>query len=229
MRSPALKVPREQFGVDRSDPNLKFYAPLWHPGLKPSPFYSLDKDRLSCTVTGAVWTPKGRLEDGDDYIELPDNQLTTLANGTIIVWAKPTDAAYGTAYAHECTDDDNRCDLDHTANWRLTWLVGGVGQNAADSGVAATLNVFAHFAVTFGATGLLAYIDGSYVAACSDPTIVTGFDDMGNAGLRGDYIGARLAATGLFIGTIGEVLIYSPALSAVQIQNHRLATMWRYQ
>ncbi len=84
MRSPALKVPRNPFGIDNSDPALTLYVPLWHPDLVISPFISKDIYRALCIVTGATWTPGGMTFDGiDDQIQTGDTTTFKWLHGAL--------------------------------------------------------------------------------------------------------------------------------------------------
>lgn len=69
-----------------------FYAPLWkRDAANAQKFMSDDAYGHLCTVTGALWTPQGRLFDGtDDVITVPDhNALDITTAVTLELWINP--------------------------------------------------------------------------------------------------------------------------------------------
>ncbi len=76
-------------GLDRPPilASCELYVPLWHPITSVSPFTSLDKNSHICTVTGTVWTPDGRIFDGDDYITVPTDASLNVGTGDFSVEA----------------------------------------------------------------------------------------------------------------------------------------------
>ena len=66
---------------------LSLYLPLW--ALKDSAFKSVDANRYTATVTGALWQPDGRLFDGDDLINI-GAQFNSVSTLWISIWFKFT-------------------------------------------------------------------------------------------------------------------------------------------
>lgn len=94
MSKPFMRTGREMFGIDRYDPALALYLPLWYKGLQGSPIVSLDINRHLCTVTGGVFGKYGWTVDGDDYITLPVVITSAMwqesADFSVVIWAKTT-------------------------------------------------------------------------------------------------------------------------------------------
>ena len=87
-----LILPRQR-GEDQSkffyDPNLVLYLPLYE--LDGASFMSRDHYGHLCTVTGALWTPRGRLFDGvNDLIDWGNNTTLNFSTGdfSISIWEK---------------------------------------------------------------------------------------------------------------------------------------------
>lgn len=76
--------------IDRNDPTLVLYLPLWYPhgDMTGSTIYSYDKNHFACTVTNATWGSIGRIFDGTgDYLSILANANWNLAaDFTILMW-----------------------------------------------------------------------------------------------------------------------------------------------
>ena len=80
--------PKYAVGQDFAlDPSLLLYLPLHR--LDGACFKSEDAYGHLCTVTGALWTPRGRSFDGDDHIVCGTNPALNITTGdfTLIIWA----------------------------------------------------------------------------------------------------------------------------------------------
>jgi len=76
------------------------YLPLWHNELRGGVFSSADDFRHACTVTGALWTPQGRIFDGASYIKITTaNWRSGDSVGTILAWVKTSSATDQTIFA----------------------------------------------------------------------------------------------------------------------------------
>ena len=74
--------------IDRNDPKLALYFPLWYPhgDMTGSTIYSYDTNRHAGVVTGATWGLQGRTFGTDDEIETPSLGLTDADDYTICEW-----------------------------------------------------------------------------------------------------------------------------------------------
>jgi len=220
---------------------LMLYLPLW--ALKGSGFKSTDAYRHSCAVTGAVWGSQGRTLDGDDYINPTYGATLYPTLATFMCWVKSTnDAGMVLAGWTDTTVD---------ATYQAVWIGDGVTGSLTNELIAMLRNptnpyilgyetatrtelfdgAFHHVAVTFNGTTCSIYLDG----ASKTVTVGSGSNNGkfgGLAGVNEMNIGSwnRLTGrAGYLTGSIGDVWLYNRALSAVEIQHNRLATMWRYQ
>lgn len=227
--------------IDRNDPTLKLYLPLWyqHGDMTGNPIYSYDIYRHSCTVTGTTLGITGRDFDGtDDVIDL--GSPTALDNifdggGTYEAWVnldtfgeegegKIIDRAYTTFLV-----SDRTAIRTYTKSIFFAKFFGGdngewmTGDNTL---LASTWN---HVAVTYNANSTanvpIFYINGA-VSTRYQVTAPTGARDSDAGDTQ--YIGNNSAGSRAFDGKIGEVRAYSRILTLQQIQSNRLATKWRY-
>jgi len=211
------------------DPSLVLYLPLHH--LDGASFMSKEAYGHLATVTGALWTPRGRDFDGvDDYINCghPLSLNFTSEDFSIEAWIKPDSLtsnpnifAKGSAV---------------TEGYFFRLLSDGSGYLCTNQSGAWQLSYFPFGCIT---TGVWQYV------ACSRSGAVVkiykdGIDVTTNPGTHLDPVSAptRDAVIGihpdkvqteLFDGLIGEVRIYNRALTPLGIQHNYLATKWRYQ
>ena len=85
------------FPIDIKDPSLVLYLPLWYPAsnMTGSSIISYDKNKVSGTVTGALWKPKGRyFDETDDTINVT---ITIPSSLTILFWGRVDEAGTATA------------------------------------------------------------------------------------------------------------------------------------
>jgi len=188
-------------------PDCVLYLPFWHSKLsRQSPIYSMDKYAHVCTVTGALWTPKGRKFDGvDDKITCGTNSALSFVSGTIILWIY-----------HEPFVLSNH------------WLIDG-----RDGGAGVGYLFVTYQGVLAASAGTL-YVDGVAGNAVSGAVwqqyAVSGIQIT--LATLPFLIGARyidLTDDNWMNGTIGEVVIYNYALSAEEIKQNFDSTKWRYE
>ena len=207
------------------DPSLVLYLPLGK--LDGASFMSRDAYGHLCTVTGALCTPRGRDFDGtDDYVGCGTDifMAATFAGGfTVEAWLNvdtldddyqaaisikgrlelgvyaTTDKAYLFVY-----DDPGSC-----------WVLG-------DSAI--STGRWYHIAGTWDGVTNKIFVNGVQQAD-TDTSNVPALDVS-----RAITIGAHYNGTVRNLdGLIGEVRVYSRALSPLEIQCNHLATKWRYR
>lgn len=222
--------------VDVYDPSLVLYLPLWYPysDMDGSTIYSYDKNRHSCTVTGAVWQPYGRLFDGDDYLDCGTPAALNIRTFTIEMWVYPTKVDATAVFAVKGNEAPWA-----NFSWRLRVVATGKLSFVASTGAAASFDLVsdANNAITINAWN---YLVG--VADHSNTTATTYIDatqdkqdtSIGTTQLDATFsqwIGARKRATpdNFIQGRIGEVRIYNRALSAAEVTHNYNATRWRYR
>ena len=225
------------------------YAPLWRPDQAGSPFTSKPPIPHLATVTGALWTPQGRTFDGtDDFISAGNAApLDTLAGAfSLEVWFKPT------SLGGNSKGIITKGDLVNTqtpASFSLT-------QGQIVAGDAKGLNVFVmddtnDARIGYGAdnvftAGYWYHLVSTYsggTTTSSTKLYANGVllpVDTDNAG--GVFVSMTSSTHNLNLGralvnaayvynacTIGEVRVYTRALTILEIQRNYLATKWRYQ
>lgn len=212
---------RRNFPID----GLVLYAPLWHPELNVSPFTSKDLNAHSCSVTGATWGIQGRTFDGvDDYINC--GSAASLHFGgtaiTVLAWLKPSALTDEQIIKHRDILDAQ------SGNWQFYLLAngglyfnfwsGGVNKEGLSTNTGFMSTTSFNFAgVTYDGSNIKHWHqgvqNGNAVAATGTIDTVT-FPVL---------IAARYLAA-----LIGEVYLYSRALSAFEILQIYLSTLWRY-
>ncbi len=206
------------------DPSLRLYVPLWK--LQGNSFMSEDHFGHLCTVSGAIWTPKGRLFDGVDAM-ITINSLIKLiqpdTKGTFEVWFNPSNvaAAAHTVFEGTVTGDAN--------SWLLFYVdsTGGLVPGCYNDGVekylstglagaSVLVNKWHHILmiqdgvrvkVMYDGMGFFYYSPAEAVetAWCSTVTTMDEFI-IGRHHTSGGYALP-------FIGTIGEMRYYSRPLT----------------
>ncbi len=215
------------------DPSLALYLPLYE--LDRASFMSKDAYGHLCTVTGALWTPRGRSFDGvDDKIVVNNHASFTFAKTdyfSIEAWAKSTDTTQHNCIIGKTVGAGYFVSLYHGEAGELRWLIQiyATGYKYRYGGTNVGDGEWYHFVATYDGSdtlaGLKLYVDGaeeSYTGAESGT-----IGDMASA--TDLYIGMRSAADLPFNGSISDVRIYSRALTPLEIQRNYLATKWRYQ
>ena len=215
-------------GFDIKDPSLVLYLPLYYPDSETtgSPIISKDINRHSCTVTGTTWGSQGRTLDGDDYIELTSSAMDfTTSPFTICAWVKTTNlTAHNSILCRGLTNTDGYYfDIYSGGLLRLRTSQAGVNQESnSDSGTILT-NVNYFVSAVRSGSSVRIYRNGIDITnavgthinpVTSARTVKLGvYDDKAYAPLK---------------GTMGEVLVYSRALSDSEIRQRYQVTKWRY-
>lgn len=217
--------------IDRNDPSLVLYLPLWYPhgDMTGSTIYSYDKNRHSCAVTGAVWGSTGRTFAGAGYIDCTNNSLLnfTTSEFSIEAWVKTTNlTASNVIFCRGLYNEDGYFFQIHNAG-RLEFFSNqtpAADQRVYTADSLISTGVWYHVVAIKknGSSGKL-YINGSDVTAAAitmtNPTTST------KKALIGVYNPLNFA---FVIGTVGEVAVYNRVLTLAVIQNHHQATKWRY-
>ena len=236
--SPALRWGKSLQSFNPIPRGCVLYAPLWAPGLSGPVFKSVDAYGHTCTVTGALWTPDGRLFDEvDDKLSIPhatsiDNVFT--GGGTLVAWINPASDG-GNNQAHIAIKASGWFwniqseAAGYTKSRLYIWRVGDDGYwDLVDAVI--PLNSWSHFAITYDAdlvaNNPIFYFNGAVTANTEGqaPTDVMG-DDSGDD----LYIGNRADGLRSWDNLIGEFWGYNRILSVSEINAIRNATKWRYQ
>ncbi len=220
--------PKYAVGRHDTDPSCVLYLPLHR--LDGASFMSKDAYGHLCTVTGALWTPKGRSFDGvDDYINCGSNAIFNFTSGdfTLGIWYQAT------------TFGDANYRLLKRGSWQVDgWVLyaAGVGkgekiffetnqlgasQITATAGSTIAVDTFYHIMVTRSGTSVLIYLGG--VDATDTEATHT------NPATCSDDLEIGTAGAASLVGRVGEVWIYNRALTPLEIMRHFLATKWRYR
>lgn len=221
------------------DANLVLYLPLWL--LKGSTFKSVDRYGHSCTTYGPLWKPAGRSFDGlDDYILGGTNTIFDFGDGssdsplTIEIWVDLTDLTAPGSLVSKYGMNRQQYELNLTTT--TTYFVCRDQSAGAYIGRGAPISLAKqHIVVTYDATeassGITIYVNGS---AVDDEDVESGTYVAMEPFVRDLQIGRRRHATTdawqlPLKGTIGEIRIYTRALSAVEVSHNYNATRWRYR
>ena len=218
--------PKYAVGRRRTDPGCVLYL-LFH-RLDGASFMSKDAYGHLCTVTGALWTPRGRSFDGvDDCIKCgQDAGLDITEAITVEGWCKRTASTDGTLASRH----DNNADA--TRAWYLNWISNNYvyfalhGIGTAYKFLYVSDRDWHHFVGTY---------DGEIVKLYTDTvlgTIVEGAGALQTPAVDTLVGAAYYNAPTIwrpFPGLIGEVRIYNRTLTPLEIQRNYLATKGRYQ
>ena len=176
---------------------------------------------FNAQISGATWTTDGRFGNAlafnglNSVLTVSDANALDLTNGmTLEAWVKPAalndwktvllkERPGGLAYALYASDGASRPPA------------GYINRSGADVSAIGTstlpLNAWTHLAVTYDASALRLYVNGTQVATRSQTgniTTSTGALRIGGNSVWGEY----------FNGVIDEVRIYNRALTATEIQ-----------
>ena len=202
------------------DPSLVLYLPLHE--LDSGSLMSRDACGHACTVTGALWRLNVRDFDGiDDVIDTGAWGFSGNV-GTFELWVKGHGTPPSTA--------QNLVDVRGDEFLALVWSDGGAGRFAVASvdgqwhwGIQAPSDVVWHHIVwVLNGTSADLYLDSVKQGVTQT---ITAFSIASSTAVG---IGNLSAGGAPFDGEIGEVRIYSRALSPLEIQQNYLATKWRY-
>ena len=207
--------PRAELELD-SDPYCKLYLPLWK--LDGDSFADHSAYGHLCTNHGSLWIPQGRSFDGvDDYVNLPDLNLHNLASLTIETWVNGVSLA-GQPVAFFIGDGFSG------GEWSVILAVYknkfgfGLEFGSTDcycNGVETlSTGVWYHLVAVKDGTAMRTYIDGAQDDSAIGPSTT---NDNTN-----HRIGGTVSTNPDFFwdGLIGEVRIYSRALTPQEILDH---------
>ena len=209
------------------DPSLVFYLPLHE--LDGASFMSKDKHGHLATVTGAVWTPRGRSFDGiDDIINLGNSSLFNFTSGdfSILLWVKPgtiTDTDYELFNRGVVNTDGYRFFHRNGGFQFWTHQVGAAQQTTSNLGLV-SVDVWSLLGMSRSGNSVRLYhnnIDVTNVAGSHTDPLTNTRDTF--LGTYGD------GASAPYAGLIGEVLGYDRVVTPLEIQRIYLSTRWRYQ
>ena len=196
------------------DPSLVLCLPLYE--LDGTPIKSTDTYGYSCTVTGAIWTPEGRLFDNsDDKIIFPSVNLGnefTIEYISKRLSSSSMDIVIGDPVAQV------RIGYDAGANTGWVRYITDISKTPPT-----LLNTWQHFAWTRDSSNKCdVYLNAG-------PPIRLFSDAVQNGTVTVDRLGLTGTGTGPLDGLIGEARIYNRALTPLEIQHNFLSTKWRYQ
>ena len=205
------------------DTSLVFHAPLGHLHLKVSPFTTIDPIGHTCTVTGAIWTPQGRIFNGVGDRIVAGN-IGDLTEYTVIAWVKWVNSSnYENVFHLKYALNQQKTNLTTRDSDTVEWY--GLDGAGASLG-AGTLQNNEWVMMTVGEDGSEGFID-------LDGGRLTATGGTGNA---------TPFTTNLYIGTgydlsvlrsinavVGEIIIYSRRVTSYEIRHNYLVTKWRYQ
>jgi len=222
------------------DPSLVLYLPLYQ--LDGASFVSKDTHGHLCSVTGALWRPNGHYFDGtDDYIDFSSGVSTfaSLTEGTVEAWFRvPIVQLHNRVLFSISHSADPSSEwailLDSVAGKYLKILhrEGGSQLTGIDSTDVAD-NVWHHIVAVVSASGnkwVLDNVELTLAYTAGDATTQKFFAGVLTADTIG--LGRNVDSGGgawFWGGDIGELRIYSRALTPQEIQHNYLATKWRYR
>lgn len=221
------------------DPSLVLYLPLHK--MDGATIRDESAYGLSCTNSGSLWTPQGRLFNGtNNLVTIPDSvALSALSALTVEAWIKQDTLATKGVISKDSDGADREWPFLVVSDG--SFILAGYSQvlsgfNYLEGQTAASLiiaGVWQHIVGTWNgvnATGnIKLYLNGvSKALSQSDTKLGTGWApwDSANPVEIGRYAGE---GTFCFNGIIGEARIYNRALSASEVMNNYLTTKWRYQ
>ena len=203
------------------DPSLVLYLPLHK--LDGASIMSRDACGHLCSVTGALWTPRGRSFDGDDDSILLGTDVWSsaeLASGTICFWVKPDEKAT----TANIIDFEDYTALVLQRDGGTQRFYSRVDGTWLDSTVIGTDGVWYHLVFTWDGSDQYLYVDG--VLKATNATGSPDLDTPSGAVRIGSNNGG---VTGMWAGLIDEAVIYNRALTPLEIQRNYLASKGRYQ
>ena len=216
------------------DPNLVLYLPLHE--LDSSSFASKDAYGHLVTCTGALWRPNGRLFNGtSDFISRAVADWRSAdQQGTIIAWFKcPADTTDRALF----TSSDEA-----TTVYYLNFFVRGthklgisqVNNDTADGvagGTDVDDDVWHMGALVSNGSAYRIFSDANEETLTVFSGVNSG-DWFADTASRDNFAVGVLKRTSLvcyLTGNVGEVIVYSRALTPLEIQRNYLATKWRYR
>ena len=212
----------------KCDSGLVLYLPFYE--LYGSSFMSKDAYGHLCTVTGALWTPRGRDFDGtDDKIVLNDNLASSPLNFqssdfTVEMWVQfISKTGIRSLFCRGLWGVDGFFfDLRGTNNLWFAFGSGYTGYTVSGFFTDTAIGDFVHLAFTKCGTILTGYNN------LVPTTIATNAPNPASCA-RSTRFGIYETDINPFAGLMGEARAYNRALTPLEIQRNYLATKWRYQ
>lgn len=201
------------------DQNLVLNLPFYK--LKGTSFKSVDRYKHIATKTGALWGPQGYTLDGsDDQFSIPHNSAFNFGTGsfTLEAWFKTSTSGWMAVFAKRAGEGWYTY---YISNTNVLTLEIAAGKTAKGTTVVQDGAWHHGVLVRDGTTGIV-YLDGS------DDTASTGNLGYSVSNSTNLVIG-NYAGTEDYTGVIGEIRIYSRALSAAEVTHNYKSTIWRYQ
>ena len=218
--------PKYRVGWTLTDPSCVLYLPLHK--LDGASFMSKDAYGHLCTVTGALWTPRGRSFDGsDDYVDCGNAPSLDITGDEITLEAWVRAAVDAEPYTSILRKQDVGApyllSFDDGMHFRLYTQTPG-GAVPTVSPLTYNDNEWHHLVGTYNGVEQFLYVDGVEVASSSQSgnlVSVPGSLKIGAGSEPAQYF---------FKGIIDEVKIHRGlAINAQRVQRDYLATKWRYQ
>ena len=205
---------------------LVLYVPMYRTSLNTSPFISADTNHHSCAVTGATWGSQGRRFDGtDDYITIPYNSILQPSGAASwVFWIFPTANTQETIINKGISagDPDYIIQYARAGTTEALSVYNGTAWVDSTNNILAT-NLWQHLALVWNGAAISVYVQGIYKEDLVCTSMQSSVNDV-SIGRQG----GTTRSGNYYSGIIGEVWIYSRALSLSEVQSHRLETMWRY-
>ena len=217
-------MPRAELELDgfSPDPYCKLYLPLWK--LDGDSFMSKDAYGHLCTRYGtgtpppAHWTPQGWAFDGvDDYVDIADSLSLGVKYVTIEVWLRwDNTGAASRPYIVDGRAHKYAIYIDKPYEVNFAIMAGGGWRGEPGTNIPEVADGNCHHIVgTYDGSNLKIYFD----SLLKQTTPYSGTIDVGPGIARiGCYTPG--GADYMIKGLIGEVLIYSRALTPQEILDH---------
>ncbi len=208
------------------DPGLVLYLPLhWLDG---DSFVSKDKHGHLCTVSGAVWTSRGRSFDGvDDRITGPVLPFDTYSGVTVLAWGARTSGGRRFVVSAGYAPWQFQVGLAGTDRLSIELNIDGTYYHLAADGATPLIQSAGDF-YQMGFTHSLS--GGRWVFYVNGLPYTSGIQaGSAYAGSNTIRVGTHVGLTGFWGGLLGAVSIYNRAQTAQEIQQNYLETKWRYR
>ena len=207
-------------------PGLVLHLPLHQ--LDGDSFTSQDKHGHLCTVTGALWTLRGRSFDGvDDRILGPVLPFDSYPGMTILAWGTRTAGGRRFIISAGYAPWQFQVGLAGTDRLSIEINIDGVYYHlAADTPtpLVPASGDFYQMGFTHSLSGgrWVFYVNGlPYTSGIQAGTTYSGSNAV--------RVGTHIGLTGFWGGVLGEVAIYNRALTPQEFQQNYLETKWRYR
>ncbi|MFQ6122817.1 MAG: LamG domain-containing protein [Dehalococcoidales bacterium] len=221
------------------DPGLVLYLPLYQ--LSGASFMSKDAYGHLGTVTGASWRPRGHYFDGtDDIIYISNPSFIDDTSGTIEVWVSFDNVSAQHMYVATCvngaTSHEIQMPLRRDSNNELQFTAYSPGSQPWECTLNSPNNTITdagwhHIVFTSDGSKVRCYVDGE--ERTLTPSVGSNSGQWFGTATNSDTfcVGAikRASIVAPMAGTVGEVRLYSRALTPQEIQHNYLATKWRYR